>query len=96
MTVFGRKIDWVRLSRILALVILDVFLINTAALAALFTRFEFSIDTLLDSEFVDAYFQIAPYYTIVSILIFAAFRLYRSLWEFASIDEIPNLASRYQ
>ena len=93
MTVFGRKIDWVRLSRILALVILDVFLINTAALAALFTRFEFSIDTLLDSEFVDAYFQIAPYYTIVSILIFAAFRLYRSLWEFASIDEIPNLAA---
>ena len=93
MTVFGRKIDWVRLSRILALVILDVFLINTAALTALLTRFEFSINTLLDSDFVDAYFQIAPYYTIVSILIFAFFRLYRSLWEFASIDEIPNLAA---
>lgn len=93
MTVYRRKIDWIRLSRVLALVILDVFLINTSALAALLTRFEFSISSLIDSNFVNIYFQIAPYYTLLSILIFAFFRLYRSLWEFASIDEVPNLAA---
>ena len=93
MKVRGRKFDWGRLSRIVALIVLDAVLINAAALAALLIRFEFSIETLIDSGFVDAYFQIAPYYTVVSILIFAAFRLYRSLWEFASIDEMRNLAA---
>ena len=92
MSVHGKKLDWVRLSRILALIILDTVLINLAALGALFFRFEFSFEALLESGFVDAYFRIAPYYTVISILIFALLRLYRSLWEFASIEEIRNLA----
>lgn len=92
MSVHGKKVDWVRLSRILALIILDTVLINAAALGALLFRFEFSFEALSESGFVDAYFKVAPYYTIVSILIFALLRLYRSLWEFASIDEIRNLA----
>ena len=61
MSVHGKKLDWVRLSRILALIILDTVLINLAALGALFFRFEFSFEALLESGFVDAYFRIAPY-----------------------------------
>lgn len=93
MTIFGKKIDWVRISRIIALVILDAFLINTAVFAALLTRFEFSISNLLESGFLNAYYRVAPFYTVASIVIFAFFRLYQSLWEFASIQEIPNLAA---
>ena len=86
------KLDWVRLSRVLALIILDTVLVNAAALGALFIRFEFSFEVLAESGFVDAYFHIAPYYTILSIGIFALLRLYSSLWQFASTDEIRNLA----
>ena len=87
-----RKLDWVRFSRVLALVVLDVVIIHAAALGALLIRFEFSIEALMESGFVDAYLQIAPYYTAVSVAIFAALRLYRSLWQFAGIDEARNLA----
>ena len=86
------KLDWVRLSRVLALIILDTVLVNAAALGALFIRFEFSFEALAESGFVDAYFHIAPYYMILSIGIFALLRLYSSLWQFASTDEIRNLA----
>ena len=78
------KLDWVRLSRVLALIILDTVLVNAAALGALFIRFEFSFEALAESGFVDAYFHIAPYYMILSIGIFALLRLYSSLWRILS------------
>ena len=92
MKIRENKIDWVRTYRVLALIVLDLVIVNAAALGALFIRFEFSIDAMNESGFVDAYLHIAPYFTVLSIGIFALLRLYRSLWQFASIEEIRNLA----
>lgn len=92
MTRIKKEFDKVLGMRILSLVIIDILVINGAALGALLTRFEFSIGTLAESGFVQAYLKIAPCYTVSAIFIFALLRLYRSLWEYASIDELRNIA----
>ena len=82
------KWDYVRSKRVVTLLILDLLAINFSALAALLVRFEFSIGALEESEFVLSYLEIAPVYSVVSIILFALFHLYQSLWRYASIDEL--------
>ena len=83
--------DKVRLGRILSLLFLDALLLNASALFALLIRFEFSIEKLDQSGFVEGFLRIAPLYTLVSLALFTLLRLYRSLWEFAGIDELRNI-----
>ena len=79
----------VRWSRILTLLLMDIFIINLAVLASFGVRFEFRMAELSDSGFVQMYFKdIALWYTLTAIAIFAVFRLYRSLWEYASLEEM--------
>lgn len=82
------KYDAVRWSRISLLVLVDILLINGAILSSLLTRFEFSIAALAESGFVEAYFSLAIPYTATALIIFALFRLYRSLWAYASVEEL--------
>ena len=91
MTVFNVQYDRVRISRVLTLLVLDGILINAVALTALYTRFEFSIPALAESGFVEVYLRLAPFYTAAALVIFSLLRLYRSLWEYASIGELRNL-----
>ncbi len=81
----------VRSLRILSLLTVDIVLINVSVLLALFLRFELSFSKLEESAFVDAYLKIAIPYTLIALVIFAFWRLYRSLWEFASMDELRNI-----
>ena len=79
----------VRWSRMLTLLLLDIFIINFAVLASLFVRYEFRMNELVASGFAQVYFQdVALWYTLAAIAIFAGFRLYRSLWEYASAEEM--------
>lgn len=86
-----KQFDKVLGVRVFFLIIADILIINGAALGGLLTRFEFRIESLMESGFVEAYLKTAPYYTIATILIFMLLRLYRSLWEYASIDELQNI-----
>lgn len=86
-----QKFDRIRMSRILFLLMLDVLIINMAAFGSLLTRFEFSISLLKESGSMDGYIKIAPFYTLSALVLFSLLRLYRSLWEFASMDELVNL-----
>lgn len=72
-----KRIDRVRRARVAALLLLDVLLVNAAVLGALLTRFEFDLSAVAESGFVEQYFRIAPYYTIVALLLFGMLRLYR-------------------
>ncbi len=92
MTVLKKKIDRAKLSRVTALLLLDAVLANLVVLAGLFTRFEFSLSALHDSGFIGEYFKIAPWYTAAVLGIFWLARLYQSLWQYASIDELRNLS----
>ena len=83
--------DKVRGLRVLSLVVVDAVFINTAVLLSLIIRFEFSMQSLVESGFAENYFVMAPVYTIAAIGVFTLLRLYRSLWAYASIDEIRNI-----
>lgn len=80
--------DHVLRRRVLTLVLLDVLAVNCSVLCALLLRFEFSIAELEKAGFVQEYLRAAPLYTALAIGLFALCRLYRSLWQYASIDEL--------
>ena len=86
-----RPFDKVKSLRIATLILIDILLINLSVLSCLLLRFEFSFSALSDSTFVDQYLIISIPYTLVTLVIFACLHLYRSLWEYASIDELRNI-----
>lgn len=83
----AEKVDRTLEKRELTLILLDCFAVNLSALGALLLRFELSIGTLAESGFVQAYLKTAPLYSLAAIALFMLCRLYRSLWQYASIDE---------
>ena len=85
-------LDRVRALRILSLMILDAVVINTSVLLSLLLRFELSLTNLAESVFVGRYFTLAVPYTVLSLVLFALLRFYRSLWQFAGSDELRNIA----
>ena len=84
----AEKVDRTLEKRELTLILLDCFAVNLSALGALLLRFELSIGTLAESGFVQAYLKTAPLYSLAAIALFMLCRLYRSLWQYASIDEL--------
>lgn len=76
--------------RRLFLILLDILIINFTSLCAIVIRFEFSI-AKVDINYIETYIKFAPVYTMVTILIFFAFRLYHTLWRYASIEEMTNV-----
>ena len=83
--------DKVRAFRVLSLVVIDAVLVNVSVLLSLLLRFEFDINLLSSSGFVQSYFGIAILYTMISLFLFSIFRLYSSLWQYASVDELRNV-----
>ncbi|MDD3173529.1 MAG: nucleoside-diphosphate sugar epimerase/dehydratase [Herbinix sp.] len=72
------------------LIILDVILINIASFSALFFRFDFKLSTI-PTYYAEAVLSYTILNTIVTIIVFALFRLYNSLWKYAGIDELVNI-----
>ena len=77
--------------RIIMLIICDALLINISAFFSLLIRFEFDFVEFLTTEYIISVAKIAPLYTVVSLGVFALFKLYSSLWEFASVDELLRI-----
>ncbi len=72
------------------LIVLDVILINVAAFSALFVRFELSLEQI-PTNYADAVLSYAIVNTVTTIVMFSLFRLYKSLWKYAGIDELVNI-----
>ncbi len=71
------------------MIIVDSVLINIAAVAALYLRFELSVPSVYLSQYVKA----APLFTLVSVAVFAALGLYSVILRYASIDQLLASAS---
>lgn len=76
--------------RIILLLIYDICAVCVAEFLALWTRFEFSI-----AQIEPQYAKTALRYTLINIVvtlvIFAFFKLYSSLWRYASVQEMLNV-----
>lgn len=72
-----------RYIRTIALMVLDVILINFSYVLGLLLRFEGEIPKI----YSDRYFKYAIFITLLQIVIFYLFGLYRTMWRYASIEE---------
>ena len=82
----------IKTQRIIVLVIFDIIAVNLAAFMALLIRHELSFANLMASGFVEEFEKLIPVITVSAILMFAIFRLYSSLWEYAGVNELVLIA----
>ena len=72
------------------LVILDVICVGISGFAALFVRFDFQFNRI-DYPYTERSLTYLPIHIAVTIIIFVLLRMYNSLWEFASIEEMVRI-----
>ncbi|MGO4924429.1 polysaccharide biosynthesis protein [Ligilactobacillus ruminis] len=76
----------------LYLVVYDIIAVNFSYFAALFLRFDMRISSI-PPEYLHAFIMFAPFYTVFALTVFHFLRLYNSLWQFASFDELNRIIS---
>lgn len=83
-----KKVDWKNiLTKQILMVIYDVIVIN---ISYLFT--EFLLEDAITLETLQLFGQRAIPATLVFLLLFFSFRIYSSMWEYAGIKELINIA----
>ena len=72
------------------LVIYDIIAVNAAYFLALWIRFDCQFSSI-PQHYLDAYLGFIPIYSFICIIVFALFKLYNSIWRFASFREFFNI-----
>lgn len=75
--------DKIRKVRVPILIIADIIFINLAFIFGFIVRFDFDVP----KEYIASYFKLVPIFTVVYIGLLYIFKMYRTLWSNASIDE---------
>lgn len=75
------------------LFIYDMFVVNFSYFLALWFRFDCEINKLIETapEFIEAWLKFIPINTVFCLVVFSVFKLYRSVWTFASYREFFNV-----
>ncbi len=79
------------MNRIIALVLMDIMATLMSSFAALYLRFEFSFREI-PKEYLNRYERIIPYTVGFTLLFFLIWRLYKSVWRYASATELLNIS----
>ncbi len=74
----------------LIMVLFDVIAIAGSYLLALLLRFDFQYRAI-PARWLEGYFKFIPFFLIIVIVVFALFKLYRSVWRFAGYMELARL-----
>ena len=74
-------------TRVVLIAFLDALLINLAGLGALLLRFEFTIP----AQYKQNYISMALAVTITMLVTYWLSNLYKSLWRYASVDELMSI-----
>ena len=74
----------------LLLILYDIIAVYAAYFLALWGRYDFSF-LRISTRFLNAYRSFVPWYSLVCVVVFALFRLYRSVWRFASYAELIRI-----
>lgn len=78
------------INRIIALLLLDIMSIVVAAFAALYVRFDFSFNGI-PTDYLLKFEYIIPFNIILTLVFFALWKLYKSVWRYASATELLNI-----
>ncbi len=87
----NNQAQWIKFSRVAFLLLTDMILITLSAVLALLSRFDFSYASLLKSGFTAHLIVILPIFALLTVAVFVPMKLYSSLWEFASVDELLHI-----
>ncbi len=71
------------------LLFLDVLSVNLSYFTALWLRFDLHYSSI-PQNYLSAWMKFTPIYTVVCVVVFWLFRLYHSLWRYASYDELAR------
>lgn len=87
-----KEVDFLKvpINRIIALVLLDIMSVAVASFAALYLRFEFSFREI-PREYLDRYESILPFTILLTLAFFVLWKLYKSVWRYASATELLNI-----
>lgn len=81
-----RKMNYVAI----LLAIYDVFAVNLAYFLGLWFRYDCKYSLVEDSGYLQGYLKFIPIYSAFCLVLFFLFKLYQSLWQFASINEFSR------
>ena len=75
--------------KVIAVVLLvyDIIAVNVSYFVALWLRFDLKY-SLIGPDYLDSFIKFAPINTVICLILFWRFRLYNSIWRFASFDEL--------
>ena len=73
------------------LVIYDIVAVNLAYFLALWFRFDCRYSMVEGSGYLDNFLKFVPIYSAFCVLVFWGFKLYQSLWQFASFNEFSRI-----
>lgn len=69
---------------------MDIMSIVVASFAAIYIRFDFSFNGIPE-EYLIKFEHIIPYNILLTLLFFALWKLYKSVWRYASATELLNI-----
>ena len=72
------------------LMIYDAIAINLSYFLALWLRFDCRY-TQIGAEYIHSFARFAPIYTVICLIVFLLLKLYRSIWRFASFNELVRV-----
>lgn len=85
-----RNFTKIPLNRIIALVLMDIMCIIVTSFGALYIRYEFSFKSI-DRIFLDSYEHIMVPNVLMTLAFFVIWKLYKSVWRYASANELINI-----
>lgn len=70
--------------RVILLMLFDSILINLSMYISLLLRF----DGQIEPRFIDSFWNLIPWYTVISLVSLYLFKLYQRIWQYASLGEV--------
>lgn len=88
---FGLYFGWV--VKRLALLLFDIVVLNLSYYLALVVRFYVNREfrTIAVERYLPAFWEFAPYYTVLSIVVFVLFKLYNNRWRHAGLHDLNRI-----
>ena len=74
------------------IILLDIFAVNAAYCLALCIRFYVNFHfTSTIGYYLEYYFKFVPFYTVICLIVFSAFRLYGGMWTYAGLNDMNRI-----